>query len=984
MSVVVQSSRRRSAWAPLILLVAVILTAAVRPAAAAGKGGDMKPFGEITKDTEHLTGFFDVYRDKETVYLEIPVDRLQAPFLFIPTLSRGIGSYGLLGGTSLNIFAAQMMRFERRGDRLLLIDMNQQFRAPEGTPYAAAVDLSYGNSVLASLDIVSERHEGDEIGVVPEKKDKKKDDDKKDDAAKGEDAKGDDAKAGDASGDKSGEDTASADKSDDKSADQDKEDAKKEEEEPKKPVVSVVIKFTDYLMTDIPNLTQEINDSIDGAGFSLAKDLSSFESVKVFPDNAEFEVNLVFKSSGKQYVETLGDSRSLPLGLHYSFSRLPEHPMMPRLADDRIGYFMTTHEDFSRDQDRDYYVSYINHWRLEKKNPNRDVSDPVKPIVFYIENTVPQEYRKYIKQGVELWQAAFEAAGFSNAILCKEQLDDPDFDPEDVRYSTIRWITSHRPSYGAIGPSRVDPRTGETLDADILIEGDMVQGFRSSWRGYVGLGADENEFPWEHVEKAETQAFLEAMSSPGGINSGLYCGLASGFMESGALLQSALMARGTIKPGEPVPEEFVGQALVWVVVHEVGHTLGLRHNFRASRACPFDKLNDTSWTHKNGLYASVMDYATPNISPDPKKQGDYFTAAVGTYDTWAIRYGYAPVKGAKTPEDELPALMAVASQSSDPLHSYGTDEDAYLPGSTDPFTNTFDLSDDVLAFCEERAGFLSTLWDTPYDDRVLANGEPWSDFTSNYAALLGQYYRTMSLVTRYIGGEVTSRAHKGDPGGELPFTAVDADRQHRALSLLAGEVFSEKPFDMPPQFYQKLGSNNLNHWGVSVHRNGRRDFPYKDAVLSVQRGILSRLVNPWTLGKIADSELQTGGAFTMVDLFGTLNASIWSEIGVSADGHAAGAGGASTEQRNISAVRRGLQRDWLARLSGIALNQDDGPMADARSVARMTLADLQTRLDAALERSDTLDGYTRAHLMESRDTVKRVLEVGLTQTTRGE
>jgi hypothetical protein len=257
--------------------------------------------------------------------------------------------------------------------------------------------------------------------------------------------------------------------------------------------------------------------------------------------------------------------------------------MKPRLADDRVGYFLTVKKNFGRDSQENFFVRYAERWRLEKKDPSAALSEPVKPIVFYVDRTVPDEYRPWIKKGIENWQKAFEKAGFKNAILAKDAPDDSLWDAEDTRYSTIRWIATALPTFNAIGPSRTDPRTGEIFDADVLIDAAAIQGYRNWWRRFAGPNP-----------------------GPGGPSSGLVrpgrndwehlCEDAEGATEQASLLVIDQLVNGSLEPGTPVPDEFLEPLVVRLVMHEVGHTLGLRHNFKSSSATPIAKLHDKAWT----------------------------------------------------------------------------------------------------------------------------------------------------------------------------------------------------------------------------------------------------------------------------------------------------------------------------------------------------------------------------------------------------
>jgi hypothetical protein len=375
------------------------------------------------------------------------------------------------------------------------------------------------------------------------------------------------------------------------------------------------------------------------------------------------------------------DQRYVQVGVHYSIHKLPEEPMTPRIADDRVGYFPTMHKDFTRVGGEDFFVHYANRWRLEKKDPDAALSEPVEPIVFYMDTTIPEDYVQYIMEGVEMWQRAFEKAGFKNAIIAKRAPtpeEDPEFDPEDARYNTIRWSTSDQVMYGAIGPSQVDPRTGEIINADILFEHNMVASFGKMWRRVAEpramlMAIDPSLKPfWMTEEELAAEIDLEDIPQLRD-KAHMMCAMQDWIRFGGHMQWLSLVANGVIEGGGEMPMEYIGDALRFVSAHEVGHTLGLRHNFKSSGSTPYESLNDKDKIEEIGMTGSVMDYSSPNIARNPATQGYYYAPSVGTYDDWAITWGYKPVDG----EDEWEQcknLEPIASQSTEKRHLYGTDE----------------------------------------------------------------------------------------------------------------------------------------------------------------------------------------------------------------------------------------------------------------------------------------------------------------------
>jgi hypothetical protein len=535
---------------------------------------------------------------------------------------------------------------------------------------------------------------------------------------------------------------------------------------------------------------------------------------------------------------------------------------------------------------------------------------------------------------VEAWAQAFEGAGWKNAI--RAEMLPEGADAEDLRYHVIRWNVSDQPGYGAIGPSIVDPRSGEVLDADVLIEASMINGYRREWRTMVTPAA----------------AIEDALGM--GTEQGERASLAAELASQGSLLRTLLVASGEIGPNDAVPMEYVGSALKWVTMHEVGHTLGLRHNFRASSDTPLDRLGDRAWTEQNGIYSSVMDYPAVNVPEHGKPSGYPYNPGLGSYDRWAIGYGYSadPARAARLARDA--AL---------PGHAFGTDEDSGGPGALDPTVNLFDLGQDPLAWARGRATLIRGIW--PQLPRyVLTDNDRYGDLTDAFNQLLNQYARSLAVGVKYIGGQYVNRDRVGDPSGRMPFVAVPPARQREALAFLNEFGFGEGAFNIPQNVLASFGSNRWNHWGNNnTYGDGRIDYPLAALVLGAQRTLLGQLTAPSTFAKMRDAELRFGAANTLgtPELMGTLTRAVWSE---------AYAG------RSVSVMRRELQRAYLDRLTEMVARRPEGLPGDARAAARAALVDLRGRISTALA-AGGVDAITRAHLTESRARIDHALEAGL-------
>ncbi len=705
-------------------------------------------------------------------------------------------------------------------------------------------------------------------------------------------------------------------------------------------------------------------------GTSFDRERSSFQSLHMFPTNLEMEARLTFRTSGYLGIETLADYRYIPLGVHYSILQLPDVPMRPRYADDRLGYFISAMKNYSRDTAETFFVRYVNRWRLEKKDPTAAVSEPVKPIVFYLDRTIPLDWRPYVRDGILEWNKAFEEAGFRNAIQVLDAPDDTLWSAEDARYSTVRWMADNDATY-AIGPSDVDPRTGEILNADILFTASWIQAWQGEYHEWTGPQAMIAE-----VFREDSLLRADPAGGPGGVTGRLrrLCSYSQGLAQRATLVRAALVAQGVIAPGAPVPREYIGQALKEVVMHEVGHTLGLRHNFRGSSAIPNAKLFDRAFTATHGTSASVMDYNDPVVALERSKQGDYYSRTVGTYDRWAIKYGYSSA-GGDTPDAERPGLQAIAGQAADPDHVYATDEDASFGGfGLDPNVTRFDQTADPLAWALDRVRLVNRLFDS-LEIRLVAPGEGYPKLRRAFTSLLfNRWYATL-VTTKYLSGAYTSRDHRGDPNARPAFRAVPAGRQREALTFIADAGLGENAYKFPPELLNKLAPERWFHWDANPFTANRIDFPLHDWALSLQSTLINLLTDPGVLARLRDAALRAVDdeqVVTIPDVFSTLTATIWAE---------AGYGPGPERARNAGSIRRDVQRQYLNTLVGMVVGTGRAVPEDARTVARATLSDLAAHLDQALA-SRSLDAYTRAHYADSRERIHQALNAQIVQTVR--
>jgi hypothetical protein len=715
-----------------------------------------------------------------------------------------------------------------------------------------------------------------------------------------------------------------------------------------------VVDLNPVFMSDLPQISTVL------PGFMFSETKSTWANIEGFPKNVELQVAATYASSGMSTIDSVPDARGVTVNVHYSISELPATSYKPRLADDRIGYFVTAKKDFSKKDLDDRFVRYITRWHLEKADADAEVSPPKKPIVFWLDKTIPFSYRKPIRDGILEWNKAFEKAGYYDAIEVRQQPEDATWAAGDVNYNTFQWITA---GVGfAMGPSRVNPSTGQILDADIIFDADFLQYWKQEHETFTpesiammtGGAIDLEQY---RAEMKQRPAYLQHTHSDR-----CSCNLLSG-MSRQLAVGASVMATRQRSPEDT--EKLIKQGLKECTMHEVGHTLGLRHNFRASGYYSLEDLNDPEKTRETGLGMSVMDYNPVNIMPEGVKQGDYFSQTIGPYDMWAIEYGYTPLKGG-SPEAELPELRKIASRSGDPRYAFGDDGNA-RGIDPDPLTIRYDLSNDLVEYAKTEAKLVAEAWPKVIED-LTKDGDGYQKARRAFNILLGRHGEVMFTASRYVGGLQVSRSHKGDEKALQPLVVVPAKKQREALELIESEVFSDKPFGFPPELYSYLASSQWDHWGVEPIE--RTDYPAHDVILMWQDRILSRLMSPLTLARILDSELKVPedeDVLTTAELLSSLTDSIFTETNDFKVGE-------FTERKPaISSLRRNLQRAYLERLSRLAMGQTTAP-EDCETVAFLELKDLKGNIDTILAGDFKLDIYSRAHLEESSAKIGKVLD----------
>ncbi len=882
-------------------------TAAVRPtppptaAAPAAPPGSPPPFATVIKDARKSTGPLTVWRKDDKLWIELTPAQLGRPFLLSPKFKTGVGEGNLLGG--LQVFpvsgagGAQVVEFVRVHNTVRLQARNLDVVVKPGTPQARAVETAYSASLMGAAPVASQPH--------PDSK-------------------------------------------------------------------AILIEANGLFLGDLAGTSMHLQRAFR-QGYSLDRSNSSITAVRATPELLVVETQNHYFTGG---ISTAGpitlpgavapsvprwlpDTRSLFIGHHYSLVPLPAQAMVTRRADARLGHFASTVLDFSDDSAHSPRKRMLHRWRLEKKDPAAELSEPVKPITFWIDRNVPLVYRDTVRAAILEWNKAFERIGFRDAIVVQQQPDDATFDTLDFGIASVRWMVNADNWFSAIGQSQVDPRSGEILDADVAFESMSLRAQRYA-RSQVLTAARAREatasavspfaaspnLPWDQASGATDDAAAHAFCRHGDVAA-----------EQFSYAMDVMEARGDLDPDDARAQQFVLDYVKDTVMHEIGHALGLRHNFRASRAYSEAQLSDPEFTRANGTTGSVMEYNAVNLPRPGEAGGVPFQLTLGPYDYWAIEYAYKPLPPGTTAAAEEAELQRIAARSSEPLLGFGTDEDA--SAGVDPETIQLDLGADPLAFAAKRLDIARDLFHRQ-EVRVLPPERDYAVLRRSLGFALSDAARAVGVLARQLGGLRTLRDHPGS--GRDPLAPVPAAVQRQSYELISRAVLSTQALSVSPQLQRRLAPDFLER-GES---GAALDFLLPQQLAGLQRGVLGYLLSDFLAVRFLDGQAKLDAAdkaFPLSELYARLAKDVWSEL----DGPAP-----------IVAARRELQRDYVNRVASALLRPSATARADARAPLRRQAEQVLARIDRALQaRKSRLDIDSRGHLRDSADTLRQALSAKL-------
>lgn len=870
-------------------------TAPARPAAPGPTtpAGSPPSFEQVTQGARREPGWLPLWRRQDKVWLELSAQHFERPLFLSPKLASGLGEAGLLGGLMQSRSGVagrpQWVEFRRLpNQQIQLLAMNPGFEAGNDAARQRAVSTAYSPSLVASWPPASAPHP------------------------------------------RSG---------------------------------AVLVDVSTWLLSDWMGLGPRLQQAYR-QGHALDVRNSQVLEVRAQEGSLILQARLHFASNTINAVVdggarppgapaplvpgTVPDPRSLFLNTHFTLSPLPEQPMARRPADPRVGYFSSTVLDFANQPttDRRGRQRFIHRWRLEPVVSDRSgATRPRQPITFWLDPSIPVAYRPAVRDGVLAWNEAFAAIGLPGALEVREA-SESDADTLQTQRASIRWMTNARPAFSAIGPSHVDPRSGEILDADIGIEGLPLRTMQQ-W---------PQELWGPHAHEADT------------------CQHAALAQEQLGLGLAWLDRQGHRALDDPQVQTFIQDYLKSVTMHEVGHALGLRHNFKASRWKSAADLQHPLKTRQQGLAASVMDYLPINLPATAQPARDAalpiapapFQTRLGPYDHWAIAYGYSPLPAdATAAQAQLKALAARADQ---PEHAqalaYATDEDQLL--GLDPHALMFDLGDDAVQFARRRGLLVRELIDrahamtrTPMDP---AAGPQEAGAPRRWVAMaLRETQRNAQVLLRQVGGLVVRRVGPTSTAPSLEPTP--APQQRAALALLLSEHLRADVWQLQPALLQRLAPNALEVMDEGLVALARTDVSVAEQQLALQRPILTQLMSPQLATRLQDNAEKlpaTAQALSFADVLEAVSQTVWP--GADRAPHAA-------------PWRRQLQRTHVQLLAQALWGSDDS-RANVRADVRLSYVQHARTLLSWLKQQEARSPADRLEQQHLRDSI-RLLEGAL-------
>ena len=653
---------------------------------------------------------------------------------------------------------------------------------------------------------------------------------------------------------------------------------------------SVVIDVTNFYSSDVK--------SISGLGSrlrtaykvkNLDKSRSFINSVKSFPENIEVIQDFTYNAANPP-VNT-GDE-TISVQMNQSMILLPKEPMQPRYFDERVGWFTLSKYDYSSEELKADRKTYLRRWKLIPKDieayKRGELVEPVKPIVYYLDPATPEKFRSYMKEGIELWQKAFEAAGFKNAIIAKDPPsleEDPDFSPEDIRYSVVRYVAST--TRNATGPSVSDPRSGEIIESDIIWYHNHLRSYRNRY-----------------------------------------------MLETGAANPSARTLN--------TPDEEIGEMMKMVIAHEVGHTLGLPHNMSASYAYDVENYRDGDFTQKNGIAATIMDYARYNYIAQPGDTNIRFVRQLGPYDDYAINYGYRYIPEAKSAEDEKDILNRwINEKAGNPIYKFGKQSSRF-----DPTSQTEDIGNNSIKASTYGLKNLKIVaknlpsWTSNQTDN-------YEDLSELYGELLGVWSRYVGHVVTHVGGVVEESKNPSQEGDV--YNPVTKTYQKAAIQWL-----HKNAFETPTWLLDDAILKNINYAG------------YSDRLRSLQSRHLNNLLDFERLGRLIDHSALDSKNYSALEMLRDVRLGIWSE---------------TKSGSNVSIYRRNLQRAYVDRMTYL-MTEELNPQrsrqyfnvnqSDVRALVRGELNQLLNTLNTASKSATNTE--TKYHYKDCIERIKQVLD----------